>query len=278
MIHDFSIKILAGGRHPCTPAWNKPHDDLDRCHKIYLPVSGAAFLSDDHGEHALTPGNLYLINGHAIRSQRCPVQMELRWMHFQPTSHHLRRRLDRVPLITQWAANDHRWIREVFEQAETLFDNPASVHESRLSDAAPLMLACRVEAMILYLLSMQLEAVGGGADPVEDPRMERLRPAIAFMDNHYRDNPTLAEMASRANLAPNYFHRLFLQVLGQTPFGYIETRRLETAKRLLADPRPTISQIADACGYDDALYFSRAFRRRFGASPAKLRKTLRLTP
>ena len=88
----------------------------------------------------------------------------------------------------------------------------------------------------------------------------------------------LAEMAARSHLAPNYFHRLFHRVMGRTPFEYIETRRLETARRLLADPRASIKQIADACGYEDALYFSRAFRRRFGAPPATVRKTLRITP
>ncbi len=278
MTHDFTLKLLAGGRHSCTPAWDKACDDLDRCHKIYLPVSSSAFLCDERGEQALTPGNLYLISGYAIRSQRCPERMDLRWLHFTPESYHLRRVMDGMPMITAWPAADHAWVRGVIEQTESLFENPTSARDSRLSDRAPPALACRVEAMILYLISLQLEAAGGAGAPADDPGMERLRPAIAFMDNHYRDNPTLAEMAARSNLAPNYFHRLFHRVMGQTPFDYVETRRLETARRLLADPRASIKQIADACGYEDALYFSRAFRRRFGAPPATVRKTLRITP
>ena len=278
MNHDFTLKLLAGGRHSCTPAWDKSHDDLDRCHKIYLPVSGAAFLSDEQGEQALTPGKLYLISGHAIRSQRCPVQMDLRWLHFLPASFLLRRRLEGMPMITAWPVAGHAWVRKVIEQSEELFENPTSARESRLAENAPLARSCRLEAMILYLLSLQLEEVGGASLPAEDPAMERLRPAITFMDNHYQDNPTLAEVAARSNLAPNYFHRLFRRVMGQTPFDYIECRRLETAKRLLADPRSSIKQIADACGYEDALYFSRAFRRHFGAPPAIVRKTLWITP
>ena len=44
------------------------------------------------------------------------------------------------------------------------------------------------------------------------------------------------------------------------------------ARRLLLDPDLPVSEVAVACGYDDALYFSRVFRRVCGVSPTEYRK------
>lgn len=275
MNHDFTINLLAGGKHRCTPAWDKSRDELDRCFKVYLPLSGEAFLRDGREETALMPGFLYLISGYEIRSQRCPAAMNLLWMHFNPASRALLRRLADAPMVTAWPADDFPWAAATLARVEEMFENPGSARESRLTDAAPLALSCRMEALALHLISLVLETLGPGDD---NPELERLRAPLEHMERHFRENPSLADLAARANLAPNSFHRLFRKVMGVTPFHYLEGLRMEAARRMLADPRLTIKQIADDCGYADALYFSRAFARRFAAPPTTVRKRLRVTP
>jgi two-component system response regulator YesN len=78
-------------------------------------------------------------------------------------------------------------------------------------------------------------------------------------------------MAEKAGMAPNYFHRWFKQVLGVTPFEYIEGERLNQARHLLASTRLTMKEIADAVGYRDPLYFSRVFSKRLQMQPTKYR-------
>jgi AraC-like DNA-binding protein len=55
---------------------------------------------------------------------------------------------------------------------------------------------------------------------------------------------------------------------------WIWSLRLDAAKRELCDPAQaarSISEIAFACGFNDAAHFSRAFRARFGCPPRDLR-------
>lgn len=278
MVQDFTLNLLAGGRHACSPSWDKARDNLDQCYKVYLPEAGMAFLSDGQSEHALVPGRIYLISGYKIASQRCPSRMDLRWVHFTPASYYLHRCLNGMPMIHSWPLQDFPRVAAAFGRIEELFENPASARESRLASRVSLALACRVEALILILISELIEANRPHSDGLSEPELEQLRPAIDYMDVHFRENPTLAVVAARANLAPNYFHRLFRRIMGVTPFEYIEGRRLETARHMLGDPGLRVKQVAEACGYEDALYFSRVFRRRFGVPPTDLRKRGSLVP
>ncbi len=45
------------------------------------------------------------------------------------------------------------------------------------------------------------------------------------------------------------------------------TRRVELAKRLLLDPLHNVSHVAQRCGFSDASYFARVFRKIAGCSP-----------
>lgn len=48
--------------------------------------------------------------------------------------------------------------------------------------------------------------------------------------------------------------------------------RIREAKRLLADPRKTIADVAQDVGYSDVKHFSRVFTRSTGIQPSKYRK------
>jgi LacI family transcriptional regulator len=64
----------------------------------------------------------------------------------------------------------------------------------------------------------------------------------------------------------------FQEACGQGPDGMIRRVRMQEAARLLADSSLQISQVGQACGYDDPLYFSKAFRKATGINPREWRK------
>ena len=66
--------------------------------------------------------------------------------------------------------------------------------------------------------------------------------------------------------------RRFEAVVGVTPSEYIINFRLKTARELLLNTSQPIKSIALACGYQDAYYFSNAFKKRYGISPTAFRK------
>ena len=56
---------------------------------------------------------------------------------------------------------------------------------------------------------------------------------------------------------------------GKTVTGYINDIRLKKSIELLRTNTLNITEIAIKCGFNDANYFSRIFKRKFGVSPLK---------
>ncbi len=69
--------------------------------------------------------------------------------------------------------------------------------------------------------------------------------------------------------------QLMLEETGSTFSGHVGEHRMRQAWRLLADPKSNLSiaEVAFAVGYNDLSHFYRAFRRRFGETPAVARAT-----
>jgi AraC-like DNA-binding protein len=84
---------------------------------------------------------------------------------------------------------------------------------------------------------------------------------------------SVAAVASRRGVTPRYVHKLF-ETEGATFSEFVLAQRLELARRLLTDPRlssRSITSIAFDAGFSDLSYFTRAFRRRYDATPTSAR-------
>lgn len=86
------------------------------------------------------------------------------------------------------------------------------------------------------------------------------------------DGSSISKAATEAGLSRHHFLRLFHEVYGVTPQQVIDRRRLEEAKKLLADLNRSVLEVAVEVGFTNASAFSRFFRRGAGASPSAFRK------
>jgi transcriptional regulator GlxA family with amidase domain len=85
---------------------------------------------------------------------------------------------------------------------------------------------------------------------------------------------TLEGLAAEASTSRSVLAEKFARYLGDPPLTYLARWRLQLASRLLTTTRKTIQQIATEVGYDSEASFNRAFKREFGAPPARYRKRL----
>ncbi|MFN4203464.1 MAG: GlxA family transcriptional regulator [Tabrizicola sp.] len=82
------------------------------------------------------------------------------------------------------------------------------------------------------------------------------------------DREALARVFGRS---PRHLERIFQSVVQETPKSYYLGLRLQEARDLLSDTTLSILEIALATGFNSRSSFSKAFRRRFGHSPARMR-------
>lgn len=100
---------------------------------------------------------------------------------------------------------------------------------------------------------------------------KRLLRGKDFLDSFHPEELQLKEVARMACVSPYHFHRLFREVFGETPNQYLQRKRLERARELLASTERGITEISLDVGFESSTSFSALFRRRYGYSPREYR-------
>ena len=100
-----------------------------------------------------------------------------------------------------------------------------------------------------------------------------VRRAIEYMNAHLGEKIDMDELAKSVFLSHTGLIWKFRKELDTTPSSYLISLRLRKAKQMLLEKNIPISEIALACGYDNAYYFSNAFRAYSGMSPTAFKKS-----
>lgn len=92
-----------------------------------------------------------------------------------------------------------------------------------------------------------------------------------YIDNHYKEDIALFDVAGVFGYSDVYFCKLFKQNFGKNFITYLNEYRMDKAKELLANPAINIKDISILAGYRDANYFTRVFKRMVGKTPSDYR-------
>jgi len=124
------------------------------------------------------------------------------------------------------------------------------------------------------LLVSEAEAYYRDLDSVS-PESTQVYMIREYIRAHY-DDPFLStkEISDYIMLSASYACTIFKTETGKTLNQYLTEYRMEQAKKLLADPRITITAVSSRCGYNDSNYFGKAFRKYTGLSPSEYRESL----
>jgi AraC-like DNA-binding protein len=135
------------------------------------------------------------------------------------------------------------------------------------------------EALLRRCLILLLRRVGDGDEermswlaPLEDSRLRRAVTAMQARPEHSFTLPVLAEVAG---MSRSVFAARFVDVLGQSPIGFLKTLRLARASRLLLGTDLPVKSVATRVGYASRSSFTRAFVAVHGVGPMAFRAAAR---
>jgi len=83
---------------------------------------------------------------------------------------------------------------------------------------------------------------------------------------------TVAEMAATVGLSESWFSNVFKQTTGKTPLQWQLGKRIDLAKKLLAESDLSVADIAAQLGFSDQAHLTKAFRQVAGDTPAAWRR------
>ena len=98
-----------------------------------------------------------------------------------------------------------------------------------------------------------------------------------YIDEHYKDDLSLDQLADLVGMTPTAFSRYFKQRTAKNISEYIVDIRLGHAARLLVDTSDSVSEICWATGFNTLSNFNRLFRKRKGCSPTEFREKYQKT-
>jgi AraC-like DNA-binding protein len=162
--------------------------------------------------------------------------------------------------------NDHggKWVENSIRfSAEQASANRAGSNAllARLSEAL------FVETLRRYMVELPPHQTGwlaGARDPGVGAALAHLHRAP--------DHPwTIASLAQQVGMSRSVLAERFRQYLGEPPMTYLSRWRLQLGARMLTSTSYSVARISGEVGYDSEPAFNRAFKREFGAPPARFR-------
>lgn len=81
-----------------------------------------------------------------------------------------------------------------------------------------------------------------------------------------------AQLAATLNIHPTTLNRNISAATGMTPIEYLTAIRLQQALTLIRTTSRSFKEIAEECGFANANYFAKVFRKKFGCSPSGFRQ------
>ncbi len=126
-----------------------------------------------------------------------------------------------------------------------------------------------VEAKIIKLLILIFEQFTEKNDTENTSKLHiRIK---KYLDENYHKSLKINELSKELGINENKIRKEFKEHYHSTIVDYVCELRMLKAKKLIIDKNIMIKEIAIDCGYDYVQNFSRAFKKKFGISPEKLR-------
>lgn len=248
-------------------------------HELVVILAGRGRHLTERGDYPITAGDVFLIRGEMAhgyadtkgmtlvniffdpRRLRLPIQAMAEVPGYQalfrvePRLRHVRRIPPRLHLPPHDLARAAAMIAELSSELEKR--NPGY----RFATMAELM------RLLLFLARRYFRSGGSERQPLQP-----ISELLSYIEAHYPDRITLADLCRRAGMSNATLNRAFHAIMGCPPLEHVIRVRLAHAAELLRQPSIRITEAAFECGFSDANYFARQFRCRMGMSPRAWRQ------
>lgn len=154
-------------------------------------------------------------------------------------------------------------LRAQMDRAYRAFQDRAPGYEVVVRDA--------MSALWLELLALapKARAAHSGTDD------GRLKAMLSYIDAHYAERLSLADIAAAASVGSRESARCFRRALNLSPIEYLLSYRVDRAAELLRATDRSVTDIALSCGFSSLSYFGKLFREKLGVSPSEYRRAQR---
>lgn len=140
--------------------------------------------------------------------------------------------------------------------------NTMFAEQQQKNDGYEVILANRFVELVV-LLSRHV----AGKSDTKTSALIRIGKAIEYLENNFWDDIYTESLSEKACMSKRNFMRIFQDAVGMSPNAYLRQIRLQKARTMLRDTDQQVSEISQACGFNDSSFFIRCFKGAYGVTP-----------
>ena len=247
------------------------HDDLDiiYVHSGFLTVniSGENYIGKPGDAFVVSPGNLHFMGSQTGTVDYFTFLFPLKYIAFR-TDDMLDDKLIE-PLNCGHLMISPEIKDTVKEQCEQL----AGVYAAEIDESESKITVQIKKKIILLQFIHELWKKGFIVENDTTGRNTVEKEMVSYIQQNYTGKILLREFGEQFHLSEKYISRYFKEHFHITLSQYVTYLRLEHAKQMLQETDISVTEVAMQSGYQNISYFIRSFKKTYGVSPLKYRKS-----
>ena len=225
-------------------------------HILYISEGECVCLYDD-SETVMTKGNFVLYPPGVKQKYSFPEGKYVKrfWIHF--SGYGVKDILEKLGLGGGiYRTSVEQEVENCFEKM--IYDHSAGTNKSQVA----------AEGELIRLLSLLSRESGEQSATAYSDTVTKM---LKYIHSNWQKPISVADVAKKVSLSESRTAHIFKEAIGKGIHGYVMGLRISTAKELLTSTDMSISDIGETVGFNDPLYFSRAFKAGVGLSPREYR-------
>lgn len=253
-----SLSVTYSGHEKCGKdhRWGK---GIREQYILHLIVSGKGTYVTPKGSYSLSSGDMFLIRPRTeieyFADENEP--WEYYWVNFTgEDAEYILKRTDFTeenPVIRNCG-------EDIFHAMEDILESAGNERYKAIG----------LTGRLYILLSLLVKGSKKKASPRSSAKC--FKTARDYISGNYPLPISVEDIAEAAGVSRATLFRIFKAEVGVSPVDYLISYRINKAKRLLNETDLSVTAVARSVGYEDNLYFSRAFKGKTGVSPSEYKK------
>lgn len=225
-------------------------------------ASGKGYFNFDGQERVITKGNMILFRPGVSQMYNIYAEdkPETYWVHFTGSDVDLLLDYYQMPknesVFFTGTSPDYQWLfRQMIQELQLQRVNYEDLLNMNLRH-------------IFLIINRYLQE----GNDIGTETLDEVERATHFFREHYNEQIIIENYARDHGMTANWFTQSFKKVTKFTPMQYIVHLRMTNAMNMIDSTDCNITQVANAVGYDNSMYFSKVFKKYTGMTPTEYKR------
>ena len=245
------------------------HNSMGRIHwheavELLYFTQGKAVTACNLKEHEVKKGTILLINGNELHTGIISQMDSVFYcVQFDPNFFH------------NLIGDDYVLFQNIIqdEDCTKLLDSLIALSEENGAFKRILEMKKLAYEFCILLTERYVKKVSGEEEYKKQfKKLDTFHHIVDYLDKHYNEDLSVAELAAHFNVSASYFAHFFKQYARKSVIEYVNETRILHAKNLLEKEEKSVGEIALRVGFSDINYFSRKFKAIVGITPTAYKK------